>query len=110
MTTVNRPVAFPGTEAEKRANYATHCFVSWDPDDCTRCTYCDCKTWHVAADYPCGQEPPRETVAFAGCCSGKTPLRADGHTPWCPNGATTAADAAAHAAGARRMMKSRGIA
>jgi hypothetical protein len=23
---------------------------------------CDCKPWHAAAHYPCGQEPPRENV------------------------------------------------
>ena len=28
----------------------------------TRCSRCDCKPWHVAADYRCGTEPPREEV------------------------------------------------
>lgn len=57
--TVNRPVEFLGTEAERVANRATHQYA-WDSDP--RCIYCDCKPWHVAADYSCGVEPPRETV------------------------------------------------
>jgi hypothetical protein len=55
---VNRPVAFPGTEEEKAANFRTHHFIGID----RRCMDCDCKTWHVAADYPCGTEPPREVA------------------------------------------------
>lgn len=59
---VNRPVAFPGTAEEKRANYATHHWVCWDQEEPMECMDCCAKTWHVAADYPCGEEPPRETV------------------------------------------------
>ena len=57
--TVNRPVAFPGTREERLANQRTH---DWNWADEVRCWRCDCKAWHVAADYPCGVEPPRETV------------------------------------------------
>lgn len=57
---VNRPVAFPGTREQADRNHATHDWCTWDDD--TRCVNCDSKPWHVAADYPCGEEPPRETV------------------------------------------------
>lgn len=65
--TVNRPVAFAGSEEEKQANRTTHHFVTyqWGEDDFeTRCLVCDARPSHVAADYPCGVEPPRETVVF----------------------------------------------
>lgn len=60
--TVHRPVAFPGTDAEREANHRTHLWTYYDE---ARCSNCDAKPWHVAADYPCGQEPPRETVQVA---------------------------------------------
>lgn len=62
---INRPVAFKGSEAQKRINYSTHVFVpeSMDPDCFDyRCAGCDCKPWHAAAYYPCGTEPPRENA------------------------------------------------
>lgn len=62
MTVVNRPVAFAGTESERAANYRTHDWCVVDPEEPMRCMTCDAKTWHVAASYPCGTEPPRETV------------------------------------------------
>lgn len=67
MTTINRPVRFQGTDAEKAANYRTHHWVAdGPPDDCeVRCFDCDAKPWHAAASYPCGVEPPRETVEVA---------------------------------------------
>jgi hypothetical protein len=58
--TINRPIPFSGSEAEKRANYASHMFITWDEE--THCSNCDCKPWHKAAYYPCGTNPPRETV------------------------------------------------
>jgi hypothetical protein len=58
--TWNRPVAFPGTDDEKVANYKTHAFVCYGEE--MECMDCFCKPWHTAADYPCGTEPPRETV------------------------------------------------
>lgn len=60
MKTINRPVAFKGSEAEMQANRRTHDFRGID----YRCMACDCKPWHAAADYPCGTEPPREIVTF----------------------------------------------
>lgn len=62
--TINRPVAFPGTEEERLANRATHSFFVYDPEEPMECMNCCARTYHVAADYPCGQEPPRETVTF----------------------------------------------
>jgi hypothetical protein len=60
--TVNRPVEFPGTDEERRANRATHHFASYDHEEPPECMDCMARTYHVAADYPCGTEPPRETV------------------------------------------------
>lgn len=54
--TVNRPVEFPGTVEEARANYLTHNFYDF------RCLNCDCNEWGTTKDYPCGVNPPRETV------------------------------------------------
>ena len=66
MATINRPVRFQGTSDEAAVNRRTHHFVvtDWDEDGpCERrCADCDCKPWHAAADYPCGTEPPRETI------------------------------------------------
>lgn len=62
---INRPVAFPGTDEERLANNATHNFITnwYGEDSCeTRCGDCDCRPSHVAADYPCGTEPPREVI------------------------------------------------
>lgn len=62
---VDRPVEFSGTDEERDANRATHCWM-YDHEEPPRCTYCDAATYHVAADYPCGEEPPRETATFEG--------------------------------------------
>jgi hypothetical protein len=66
--TINRPVRFGGTEAERDRNFRTHDFhASGDPEDGdVRCWRCDCKPWHAAASYPCGEEPPRETIEVGG--------------------------------------------
>lgn len=60
MGTLNRPIPFQGTPEEAEANYHSHTFSGEDD----RCFACDCKPWHKAADYPCGVEPPRETVEY----------------------------------------------
>jgi hypothetical protein len=60
--TVNRPVRFTGSDAERARNRATHCFVTVDHEEPQVCMDCDCKTWHVSADYPCGSAVPRETL------------------------------------------------
>ena len=54
------PMPFTGTEKEALANYRTH---RWGPPPDCRCWNCDCKPGHVAASYPCGQEPPRVQAA-----------------------------------------------
>lgn len=63
MRKINRPVRFAGDDEQRRLNRGTHAFVFFgDPDDADiNCLACDCKPWHAAADYPCGEEPPRET-------------------------------------------------
>lgn len=65
MPIINVPVPFGGTPEEAEANYRTHNFQSWgfgnDFGD-TRCTKCDSKPWHKAADYPCGTEPQRMVI------------------------------------------------
>lgn len=57
MQTINRPVPFSGTEEQKQANRLSH----WGIEG--RCDKCDCNMhWGEVRNYPCGQEPPRETV------------------------------------------------
>lgn len=64
---IHRPVRFQGTAEQAKANKATHNFqifqYSEDDAEC-RCMDCDCRPSHAAADYPCGTNPPRETVVF----------------------------------------------
>lgn len=60
--TINRPVEFPGTRDERMANYGTHNWIAYDPDEPMECGGCCSKAWHVAADYPCGYDVPREVV------------------------------------------------
>lgn len=57
----NVPVPFQGTKEEAKANFLTHSWYSFD--DCPVCMDCDAKVWHQAANYPCGTEPERLTVA-----------------------------------------------
>jgi hypothetical protein len=67
MPTLNRPVSFNGTEDERLANRATHDFVTYhfgEDSAETECFECCAKPWHTFADYPCGQQPPRETIIF----------------------------------------------
>lgn len=64
MTTINRPIRHPGTPAVREANRRTHRW--FNDDDEIRCYDCDIKFWHTAAEYPCGETPPRETVEIEG--------------------------------------------
>lgn len=60
---MNEPIAFNGTDEEKKVNFKTHNF--WADDGIEyRCCDCDCKPWHKAAYYPCGTNPPRETKVY----------------------------------------------
>lgn len=70
MSTPNRPVKFPGTPEQAKANYHTHLWGTIDGDNFF-CVRCESKPWHAAASYPCGEEPERETVTF-------TPTYVDG--------------------------------
>ena len=62
MTTFNRPVAFTGTDEVRTANRQSHRWVTWDEE--IYCQTCEHKIWHVGSDYPCGTEPPRESVTI----------------------------------------------
>lgn len=54
------PVPFAGAEADRLANRESHQWV--DSDGEIRCFRCDAKTWHAAADYPCGEKVPRQVI------------------------------------------------
>lgn len=58
--TLDRPVAFDGTREQAAANYETHQWFFYDEG--AECDTCATRAYHEAANYPCGQEPPRETV------------------------------------------------
>ena len=51
---VNVPKAFNGSKEQKDRNFRSH---RWGEDN--RCLICDSKISHTAAEYPCGEEPPR---------------------------------------------------
>jgi len=60
MRTVTMPAPFKGTVAEANRNFDTH---NWGhSDEEIVCYNCEAKPWHVAASYPCGQEPARINV------------------------------------------------
>jgi hypothetical protein len=59
---IDMPVRFTGTDAEREANRRSHSWWRPDPDETPECDECCAKSWHAAADYPCGTQPPRQTV------------------------------------------------
>lgn len=61
--TINEPIPFPGTREELDANFASHSWDSFDGMD-GHCFNCDCKPWHIMAQYPCGTIPPRHYVTY----------------------------------------------
>lgn len=61
-TITNRPVPFQGSDEEAKANRETHYWVMVEEGEPPRCGDCDIKSWYAAAKYPCGVNPPRETV------------------------------------------------
>lgn len=61
MTIIDRPIRFAGTAEEAAANRDSHHWTTFDGEE-YRCMWCDAAPWHAAASYPCGTEPPRETV------------------------------------------------
>lgn len=60
--TVNEPVPFGGTEQEAQQNFDSHGWSFADGE--MRCWNCDSKSWHVAAQYPCGANVPRHDVEY----------------------------------------------
>lgn len=53
MFTINTPMPYPGTHADIARNIASHTF------DDGYCDRCGSKPHHVAASWPCGDDPDR---------------------------------------------------
>ena len=68
------PVPNRADDQRIRRNRNTHQWMTLDNEDWS-CLVCDCKDWHVAAEYPCGQEPPRTSGRIP---VGKVPFETDG--------------------------------
>lgn len=62
VTTLDRPRDFDGTLEEIRENRETHRWAAYDDE--VVCARCDASNWSVAADYPCGIDPPREIITY----------------------------------------------
>ena len=60
MRTITMPAPFTGTVTEANRNFDTHNWGHLDEE--IVCYNCEAKPWHVAASYPCGQEPPRVSL------------------------------------------------
>jgi hypothetical protein len=73
----NRPEPFTGTEEERLKNRATHHFVSSDPEEVSRCMWCDCRPWGTWADYACSMAP--DNIIYR-----KSSKTADISTHWVP--------------------------
>ena len=57
---INRPVAFQGTEEQRRANHATHDIHTYqfgEDDYESECVGCCCSPYGAVYDHPCGTEP-----------------------------------------------------
>lgn len=63
MTTINSPMRFHGTAEQREANIDSHRWTTFDGEE-YRCTFCDCKPWHTAAQWPCGVDVPRQDVTL----------------------------------------------
>lgn len=57
---VSMPVPFQGTDEERKANFYTHDWCPIPQEEVIECNQCATRSYHVAALYPCGVEPPRE--------------------------------------------------
>jgi hypothetical protein len=55
------PKPFDGSAEDAQSNFDSHTWVQED-EFTVVCSVCDSKNWHVAANYPCGTEPPRTTI------------------------------------------------
>jgi hypothetical protein len=63
--TVDVPAEFVGTPSERQANRSSHDWHTYrlDANDVdVVCARCGSYPFHIAADYPCGTEPPRTTI------------------------------------------------
>lgn len=58
MPILDTPLPWQGTPEEAAANRETHWWLDAGEEP-PRCGRCDAAAYHVAADYPCGTEPPR---------------------------------------------------
>ena len=58
------PDEFPGTPDEKERNYNSHDWTRFQGQ--IICWVCECKQWHVAAEWPCGEQPSRHPVGTSG--------------------------------------------
>ena len=58
----NVPIPFTGSKKERLENYKSHDWWMHDPDEAMECGACAARSYHVAACYPCGTEPPRKTI------------------------------------------------
>jgi len=58
---VETPVPFSGTPEEARANFDSHMWVQEDEFNVS-CMRCDARVYQFAANYKCGEEPPRTIV------------------------------------------------
>ena len=57
---MSAPMEFPGTSDEKAANYNTHIWFDG------RCGDCDCNSWGITSEWPCGTSVPRVENPNAG--------------------------------------------
>lgn len=53
---------WPGSIAERAANRLTHHWVTTEPEEQRECAHCATGEGYVAADWPCGQPPPRQLI------------------------------------------------
>lgn len=60
---INVPALFDGTPEEAAANYDTHVWALLGDGE-MECLNCPTKPYHVAANYPCGVEPPRVVLTL----------------------------------------------
>jgi len=66
MTSITYPRRFTGTADERIVNRLTHHFIAFEEDEPAECADCCARTYHAAADYPCGVEPARITLITIG--------------------------------------------
>ena len=73
------PLPHPGTRQQIRKNRLTHYWHTLDGND-YRCLVCDANAFGTTADYPCGQEPPRQAghLPVNRYPLGKVPYETDG--------------------------------